>query len=363
MTHIASAPRRSALLAIPLAFAATLAVLRSAAARRAAPGARRLARRPAAPRRRHRRADRPPAVGGPRGRRRPVGRARRRVPAEGARDRRRELLRARRRRAPRRCARPNDADAVVQAATLAARAPRLPRALSLVAARPRAAPDALAAFPVQVDAQVELGRYDDAERVLQRLGRPQAEPRRLRARVVPARAARRPRRRRRRRCGAAIAAGGPAPENVAYVQTLLGELELARGRRRRARRAYAPALAARPRLRARARRAARGWPRRGRLARDRAAGARSSSGCRCPSTRSALGEAELAAGRVAAGAARPRARRRRGAAARRRGREHRRRARGLRGRPRLAGRAASSSRGGPGRRRRACARPTRSAGR
>ena len=40
----------------------------------------------------------------------------------------------------------------------------------------------------------------------------------------------------------AVSAGGGAPENVAYVQTLLGDLEAMRGRTGAARRAYAAAL-------------------------------------------------------------------------------------------------------------------------
>ncbi|HEV7807242.1 MAG TPA: hypothetical protein VGO80_15575, partial [Solirubrobacteraceae bacterium] len=41
----------------------------------------------------------------------------------------------------------------------------------------------------------------------------------------------------------AVSAGGGAPENVAYVQTLLGDLEAMRGHEQAARRAYAVALA------------------------------------------------------------------------------------------------------------------------
>jgi tetratricopeptide (TPR) repeat protein len=44
----------------------------------------------------------------------------------------------------------------------------------------------------------------------------------------------------------AVSAGAGSPENVAYVQTLLGNLELARGRPDRARAAYAQALAGLP---------------------------------------------------------------------------------------------------------------------
>ena len=51
----------------------------------------------------------------------------------------------------------------------------------------------------------------------------------------------------------AVSAGAGAPENVAYVQTLLGDLEALRGRPRAARRAYAAALAGVEGLRARTR--------------------------------------------------------------------------------------------------------------
>ena len=83
----------------------------------------------------------------------------------------------------------------------------------------------------------------------------------------------------------AVAAGGPVRENVAYVQALLGNLELERGRPAAARRAYDAALAAMPGLCAR-RRGPRAPGRRDRrpARRDHAVGAASSNGCRCPST-------------------------------------------------------------------------------
>src|SRR5256885_701343 len=46
--------------------------------------------------------------------------------------------------------------------------------------------------------------------------------------------------------GLAVDAGGQAPENVAYVQTLLGTLEFDRGRIAEARRAYTIALLRQP---------------------------------------------------------------------------------------------------------------------
>jgi tetratricopeptide (TPR) repeat protein len=142
-------------------------------------------------------------------------------------------------------ARPSDAYAVVQGATLAAARHDFSRALSLSQRARALEPDSLAAFPVQVDALVERGRYDEAERVLQELvnRKPTLSAyarvsylRELHGDLDGAVQAMR----------AAIAAGGPVPENIAYVQTLLGGLELARGNGAGARRAYAAALAAVP---------------------------------------------------------------------------------------------------------------------
>ena len=106
----------------------------------------------------------------------------------------------------------------------------------------------------------------------------------------------------------AVDAGGPAAENGAYVERLLGELERRRGHRAAARRAFGQALALVPghpgaelglaRLDARRRRGC----------------GRSSTRLPLPEYVIALGEAELAAGRKAAGAD-ARARRRRAAPA------------------------------------------------
>ena len=99
----------------------------------------------------------------------------------------------------------------------------------------------------------------------------------------------------------AIAAGGPARENVAYVQSLLGDLELARGRR-----AAAPARYGRRSPRCRTTRppppgVARLAAAAGRPAPARSpAGAASSTRLPLPEYVIALGEAELAAGRRAA---------------------------------------------------------------
>ena len=89
---------------------------------------------------------------------------------------------------------------------------------------------AVAPYPVLVDALVELGRYDEAERALQAMVdlKPNLAAyarvsylRELHGDLDGAAAAMRD----------AIAAGGPAPEHVASLQTLLAGLELARGRR------------------------------------------------------------------------------------------------------------------------------------
>ncbi|MEA2219314.1 MAG: hypothetical protein QOJ35_1940 [Solirubrobacteraceae bacterium] len=109
--------------------------------------------------------------------------------------------------------------------------------------RARAAhPGPLAPYPILVDADVELGRYGVAERELQHLVdlKPSlaayarvAYLRELHGDLAGAVAA----------MGRAVSAGGGAPENVAYVQTLLGNLEFERGRLAAARRAYGSALA------------------------------------------------------------------------------------------------------------------------
>ena len=93
-----------------------------------------------------------------------------------------------------------------------------------------------------VDAQVELGRYAEAGRTLQRMVdlKPTLAAyarvsyfRELHGDLRGAAAAMR----------LAVSAGGGVPENVAYVQTLLGNLELQLGHVRGARMAYETALA------------------------------------------------------------------------------------------------------------------------
>ena len=106
-------------------------------------------------------------------------------------------------------------------------------------------PGRLAPYPIVVDANVELGRYAAAEQALQRFVdlKPSlpsyarvAYLRELHGDLAGAAAALR----------RAISAGGGAPENVAYVQALLGDLEFQRGRLAAARIAYRSALAGVP---------------------------------------------------------------------------------------------------------------------
>jgi tetratricopeptide (TPR) repeat protein len=189
----------------------------------------------------------------------------------------------------------------VQGGTLALARHDFASALVLArrAQRQAGGPGAVAPYPVLVDALIELGRYDEAERALQAMVdlKPNLAAyarvsylRELHGDLDGAASAMR----------AAIAAGGTAPEHVASLQTLLGGLELARGRLGAARRAtdaaltavpgYVPALAERARLRAS----------RGDLAGAVAAWRRVVARRPLPEYATALGEAELAAGRRAA---------------------------------------------------------------
>lgn len=108
------------------------------------------------------------------------------------------------------------------------------------------APGLVSPLGVIVDAEVELGRYDDAERSLQRMVdlKPNlasyarvAYFRELQGDLDGAAVA----------LSLASSAGGAAPENVAYVQSLLGNIELAQGRVPSARSAFDSALARVPR--------------------------------------------------------------------------------------------------------------------
>jgi tetratricopeptide (TPR) repeat protein len=109
-----------------------------------------------------------------------------------------------------------------------------------------AAPQVVRPYGVIVDAQVELGRYDDAARTLQKMVdlKPNLASysrvsyfRELHGDLPGALQTMR----------LAVSAGGDAPENLAYVQTLLGNLEFERGDLAAASMAYRLALARFPR--------------------------------------------------------------------------------------------------------------------
>ena len=197
---------------------------------------------------------------------------------------------------------PEDAAELAEAAALAAGRHDF-RAAERLARRARAiAPDSVGAYPILVDALVELGRYGDAERALQRLVdlRPGLA---AYARVSYFRELHGGLRGAADALSLAISAGGAARENVAYVQTLLGTLELTRGRLPAARRAFTAALAAVPGYAAaaagRARLAARTGDLVGAIERWRRLVAR----LPLPEYAIALGETELAAAQRAGTAA------------------------------------------------------------
>jgi tetratricopeptide (TPR) repeat protein len=109
-----------------------------------------------------------------------------------------------------------------------------------------AAPDVVLPYGVIVDALTELGRFPAAERTLQHMVdlKPNLSSyarvsylRELHGDLGGALEAMR----------LAVSAGGQAPENVAYVQTLLGNLQFARGKLSEADRSYRQALASYPR--------------------------------------------------------------------------------------------------------------------
>jgi tetratricopeptide (TPR) repeat protein len=196
---------------------------------------------------------------------------------------------------------PGDPDALVASAGVALSRHDFRRGLALARRARTARPEALAAYPSIVDALVELGRFGAAERTLQRLV--DAKPglasyarisyfRELHGDLAGAVAAMR----------LAISAGGPSRETVANVQSLLGTLELARGRTRVAESAHRAALAALPGYPAAeaglARAAAARGDLPGAIRRWRALSRR----LPLPEYVIGLGEAQLAAGREAAGA-------------------------------------------------------------
>ena len=124
---------------------------------------------------------------------------------------------------------PRDARAVAGLGTLAANKHQFARALAFERRALRMNPSSIAPYPVMVDALLELGRYDEAARALQRMI--DLKPglaayarvsyfRELHGDLQGAADA----------LELAVSSGGTAPENVAYVQSLLGHVEFARGR-------------------------------------------------------------------------------------------------------------------------------------
>jgi tetratricopeptide (TPR) repeat protein len=137
---------------------------------------------------------------------------------------------------------PRSVDATIGMATLALARHDFHGGLRYAQHARRLGPALARPYSVLVDAQVELGRYGQAGRSLQRMIDLQPNLasyarvsyfRELHGDLAGATRAMR----------LAVSAGGGEPENVAYVQTLLGDLEVMRGCLRPARRAYAAALA------------------------------------------------------------------------------------------------------------------------
>jgi tetratricopeptide (TPR) repeat protein len=135
--------------------------------------------------------------------------------------------------------------ATVGAGTLALARHDFRAALELGLRARRLAPRLVRPYAVLADAQIELGRYRAAAETIQRMVdlKPTLASyarasyfRELTGDLGGAVEAMR----------LAASAGASAPENVAYVQALLGDLELARGRPDAARRAYRTALAGMP---------------------------------------------------------------------------------------------------------------------
>ncbi|MDP9436273.1 MAG: tetratricopeptide repeat protein, partial [Actinomycetota bacterium] len=195
---------------------------------------------------------------------------------------------------------PRDPGVLVGQGTLALARHDFAAALTLARRAHRLAPGTLAPYPVLVDALVELGRYGEAQRELQRMVdlKPSLPAyarisyfRELHGDLPGAADA----------MALAVSAGGAAPEAVAFARSQLGDLELARGRLAAAHSAFAGALAAVPgyvpALAGQARLAAR----RGELGSAIRAWRRIVARLPLPEHVVGLAEAELAAGRLAAG--------------------------------------------------------------
>ena len=141
---------------------------------------------------------------------------------------------------------PRDLTAVLGAGTLAGLRHDFSEQLGLGLEAQRIQPGLVDAYPVIADAQIELGRYGAAENTIQRMldAKPNLASyarasyfRELNGDLDGALDA----------MGLAVSAGAGVPENVAYVQNLIGDLELQRGRPAAARSAYRAALARLPR--------------------------------------------------------------------------------------------------------------------
>jgi tetratricopeptide (TPR) repeat protein len=140
---------------------------------------------------------------------------------------------------------PRNVDAVLGAGTLAGLRHDFAGQLRRGEEARRLVPGLAGPLPEIADAQIELGRYRAAERTLQKLldVKPNLASysrvsylRELTGDLPGAVEAMR----------LAVSAGGGDPENVAYVQALLGDLELQRGRVAAARLAYTAALRSLP---------------------------------------------------------------------------------------------------------------------
>jgi tetratricopeptide (TPR) repeat protein len=138
-----------------------------------------------------------------------------------------------------------DVDATIGRGTLALARHDFRDALRIGQVAHRLAPELARPYAVLVDAQVELGRYAAARGSLQRMIdlRPNLASY---ARVSYFRELHGDLRGALQAMALAVSAGGQVPENVAYVQTLLGDLQATRGQHAAARRAYRTALAENP---------------------------------------------------------------------------------------------------------------------
>lgn len=192
---------------------------------------------------------------------------------------------------------PGNLDAIIGLGTLALARHDFRGGLAFGRQARRLGPTAYSPFPVIVDALVELGRYDEAGRVLQHFvdqkpGLPAYARvsyfRELHGDLTGAIQAMR----------FAVSAGSATPEGAAYVQTLLGTLEFNRGQISAARAAYRAALRAQPDYPAAVAGRAQTDAARGHLGRAIADLRRVVDRLPLPQYVVALGENELAAGRT-----------------------------------------------------------------